>query len=88
MPNGLHHTIQHREELLFPVSNNTLVFFGAFHGVIAFLTCLFLTPCLLLGYGILTKEAFLLRLAIFATSSVYVFLVCYIIYAIATFKDS
>lgn len=88
MPNGLHHSIQHRKERFFKVSNETMVFFSASYGFGALFSCLFLTPCLILGYGMLTKNGAIERIGVFVTSSAYAFLVLYVIYSIAVFKDS
>ncbi|OYZ56714.1 MAG: hypothetical protein B7X81_11320 [Hydrogenophilales bacterium 17-61-76] len=88
MPSGLHHTIQHPEDQIIPFSNETLIVMSTAHGGKAFLVFLFLTPSLLLGYGILVNSKRILRFGAMSTFVTYLFILTYIMYAIATFTDS
>ena len=88
MPSGLHHTIQHPEDQIITFSNETLIVMNAAHGGKAFLVFLFLTPSLLLGIGVLMNNQLILRVGAMSTLVTYLFILTYIIYAIATFTDS
>lgn len=88
MPSGLHRTIQHPEGLVIPVSNETLIVMRATHSGSAFLVFLFLTPSLLLGYGVLANSKSILRFGVRATLTSYFYIFAYITYAILTFTGS
>lgn len=88
MPSGLHHTIQHPEETIITFSNETLIVMSTANSGKAFLVFLFLTPSLLLGFGVLMNNQLILRVGAISTRVTYLFILIYIIYAIATFTDS
>ena len=88
MPSGLHHTIQNPEDQIITFSNETLIVMSTAHGGNAFRVFLFLTPSLLLGFGVLMNNQHILRVGAMSTLVTYLFILTYIIYAIATFTDS
>lgn len=88
MPGGLQRTVQHRKEMLIPFSNETLIVMESTNRGYTFLVFLFMTPCMLLLYGLLIKDTKIIRIGIWTVVTVCIVAFILIIYSFATFKDS
>jgi hypothetical protein len=88
MSGGLHHTIQHPEDQVITFSDETLIVMSTAQGGKALLVFLFLTPILLLSFGVLMSNQFILRVGAMSMLVAYLVIASAFIYAIATFTDS
>lgn len=88
IPNGLNGTIQRQGALTIHARSEALIVLSAIHSREAYLVFLFLTPSLLMGYGILVKSKSIIWFGGAMTIATYIFSLGFIIYVFFTATGS